>query len=77
MGSEPSGAPLDRVDWNDPFSYIREMYGVPAREGSRVTFIGAPATVVGTEGHYLVIHPDDDREPIIVHPTWRIEYADA
>ena len=49
---------LDRVDWNDPYSYIREMYGVPAREGARVTFIGAPATVIGTEGHYLVIDPE-------------------
>jgi hypothetical protein len=63
------------VDWSDPLSYVREMYGVPAEVGRKVTFNGEPAEIHGAEGQYLWIVLGEEREPMLVHPTWHIDYG--
>ena len=68
---------IERVDWSDPFSYVREMYGVPAREGAKVLFNGIVAEITGAEGQYLWIVLGEARDPMLVHPTWHLEYVDA
>jgi len=69
------GYALDRVDWNDPLSYVREMYGVPAALNGRVFFNGDPGTIIGAEGQYLLVRPEDGREPLLLHPTWKVTYV--
>lgn len=68
---------IDNVDWNDPLSYVREMYGVPAHVGRKVLFNGEPAEIMGGERQYVWIVMGDEREPILVHPTWHMEYLDV
>lgn len=65
---------LDNVDWKDPLSYVREMYGVPAHEGAKITFNGEPAEVMGGEGAHVWILLGEEREPLLVHPTWHIDW---
>jgi hypothetical protein len=65
---------LDRVDWNDPFSYIREMYGVPAAKGARITYCGDPGTIISAEHQYLWVDLDRRDDPLMIHPTWEVEY---
>lgn len=65
---------IERVDWSDPVSYVREMYGVPAEVGRRVLFNGEPAEITGGDGHYLQIVLGTAREPMRVHPTWHLDY---
>lgn len=69
-----SGYAIERVDWSDPLSYVREMYGVPAEVGMQVRFNGEPAEIMGGEGQYIWIVLGDARDPMLVHPTWHIEY---
>lgn len=68
---------LDRVDWSDPLSYVREMYGVPAEVGRAVRFNGEEAEIVGGEGQYVWIVLGEEREPLLVHPTWHMDYAEG
>lgn len=65
---------LDNVDWKDPFSYVRNMYGVPAYEGWKITFNGEPAEVAGADGAHIWIVLGDERNPMLVHPTWHIDW---
>lgn len=67
---------LDQVDWADPFSYIREMYGVRAEQGRRVEFGGRPGTITGARDNYLLITLDTDTHALLCHPTWAIRYLD-
>lgn len=68
---------IDRVDWSDPLSYVREMYGVPARVGMRVLVDGHDGEIVGGNGQYVVVKSPDYAQPIHCHPTWRMEYVNA
>ena len=70
-------AALDRIDWNDPLSYVREMYGVPATVGQRIRFRGNEGVIVGGDGQYIVADLGGDREPFLLHPTWEVEYVAA
>lgn len=66
---------LDNVDWSDDLSYVREMYGVPAKEGMRVKYNGNFGMILRGEGPYIVVRLEEgDREPVMLHPTWRIDY---
>jgi hypothetical protein len=65
---------LDSVDWSDPLSYVREMYSVPAYVGERVRFNGEDAEVMGGEGARIWIVRGEEREPLLVHPTWHIDW---
>lgn len=65
---------LDRVDWSDPLSYVRAMYCVPAEVGRRIRFAGGHGTIIGASGQYLRVALDDDREPVLLHPTWSVTY---
>lgn len=67
---------IDRVDWSDPLSYVREMYGVPANVGQRVRFLGRhDGEVVGADRQYVRIRLDEGGEVLTVHPTWQMEYV--
>ena len=67
--------------------YIRNAYGVPARRGARLLFIGGnpdpesddkvktqSGTIVGSRGQYLRVRMDGESRIRTLHPTWRIEY---
>jgi hypothetical protein len=60
---------------------IRTTYGVPAKRGGRVEYIGAgkpiPGTITGTSGSYLRIRLDGDKHSLRFHPTWRLRYLAA
>ncbi len=67
---------IDNVDWDDPLSYVREMYHVPAYVGRRVVTHAGEGEITGGDGQYLLVRIDgrliDDR----FHPTWRMQYRD-
>lgn len=67
---------IERVDWSDPLSYVREMYGVPADVGRRIRYCGQDASIVGGDGGYLVAAIDGEDSAVLLHPTWRVEYLD-
>lgn len=67
--------------------YIRRTYGVPARRGARLLFIGGnpdpesddkvktlAGTIVGSRGQYLRVRMDGEARIRTLHPTWRVEY---
>lgn len=62
--------------------YIRRYYGVPAFEGTEITYTWPhgerrSGVIVGAyEGaaYLLVSLPDLYDEPVPMHPTWEIEY---
>ena len=64
----------------DPFQYIRDYYGVPAKKGQRValTVNGQlrNGEISGIEGHYIKIRFDGDSKPYpgVFHPTDGVTY---
>lgn len=70
---------LDNVDWSDPTSYVREMYGVPAKVGGRIVLNGMAGVIEGGDGARLRVRIDSHPEwgAISAHPTWRMEYVDV
>lgn len=63
-------------------AYIREQYGVPAREGGRVTYTGSGSprdgTIVVADGARLRIKLDDAPHYVgLYHPTWELTYHEA
>jgi hypothetical protein len=76
----PSPHWLANVDWDDPLSYIRCRYNVPAVVGRRVTiWTGERGVIVGGDNGRLLVRVAsalDDHPTIILHPTWKIEYGD-
>lgn len=63
------------------FEYIRKTYGVPARKGVRVRYLGGPApaegTITGAAGGYIRVRLDGDRLARVFHPTWMLNYLEA
>ena len=63
--------------------YIRQAYGVPAKEGGRVKYTGdgkaGPqlGTITGARGCYLLIRLDGEDRSEPYHPTWKLEYLDT
>lgn len=61
--------------------YIRDTYGVPAKRGGRVEYIGngvaIQGTITGSRGARIRVRLDGDRYSVTFHPTWRIRYLDA
>jgi hypothetical protein len=63
------------------FEYIRNYYKVPAMTNARIKFTWCGerfGKIVGTEGHHLKVHFDDDKKTVfhILHPTWEVEYLE-
>ena len=59
----------------DPFEYIRNAYGVPAKRGQRVKYLGHTGTIAKADGQYIHILLDGDLIPTgPYHPTSDIEY---
>jgi len=60
---------------------IRRGYGVPAKRGGRVRYIGgstpALGRIRGAGGAYLNIHLDGAKRTRPLHPTWELEYLDG
>jgi hypothetical protein len=63
--------------------YIRQHYGVPAYEGTEITYTWPHGqrhggTIVGAadngNAHLMVSLPGLYDEPVPMHPTWAIEY---
>ena len=62
--------------------YIRRYYGVPAYEGTQITYTWPAGerhtgTIVGAyvgTAHLKVSLPGLYDEPVPMHPTWEIEY---
>jgi hypothetical protein len=50
------------------------MYDVPARKGRRVEVAGKPGTIIGADGNYLLVRFDGEKNPVNVHPCWRMHY---
>lgn len=58
---------------------IREFYGVHAKRGGRVRFMGQLGTITSAmpgEMHLRLRMDYDPSRTIIVHPTWQMEYLD-
>jgi hypothetical protein len=55
--------------------YICNQYGVPAKKGGRVLFRDKKyGTIVGTSGPHLKVKFDGESKPVVLHPTWELEY---
>jgi hypothetical protein len=57
------------------FDYIKSYYGVDAKRGQRVTAFGKPGVITGTEGQYVCIRLDGQKNSNPYHPTDGINYA--
>lgn len=59
-------------------SYIRKVYGVPAKRGGRVRYTGgihpSEGRILGADGPHLRIRMDGSLTVLKYHPTWKIEY---
>lgn len=59
-------------------SYIRQVYGVPAKRGGKVRYTGGKAVETGTIksacGNYLKIQMDGAKSVLPFHPTWQLDY---
>lgn len=65
----------------DPFEYIRNYYGVPARKEQRVEITIQMGEVlrgriVGARGQYIRVHFDGEAKPHpgVFHPTDGVKY---
>lgn len=56
---------------------IRKGYGVPAKRGARVRFLGQQGTIVSSAGAYLRVRIDSSKCVLTCHPTWEIEYLNG
>jgi hypothetical protein len=66
----------------DPFEYIRNYYGVPAKKGQRVETEHngklKRGTISGAHGQYIKITFDGEKKPAgVFHPTDGIRYLTA
>lgn len=53
--------------------YIRETYGVPAKRGARLLYLGVMHRVCSAQGHYLRTETFGG-ERYLIHPTWQAEW---
>lgn len=62
-------------------SLVRKSYGVPAKRGGRVIYLGGErpehGTICGARGVYLKIRMDGDTHSGPYHPTWMLEYVSS
>lgn len=62
-------------------AWIRKTYGVSAKRGARVAYLGNGTTAKGTiksaSNGRLNIQLDGDRFAVPFHPTWQLRYLDA
>jgi hypothetical protein len=57
--------------------YVRDYYGVPAKRGGRVRYMGEGEPRFGTitsADYRLRIRLDGEKRTRIFHPTWELEY---
>lgn len=56
------------------FEYIRNAYGIDAKEGSRITYLDEyEGTIVGVNGQYFEIQLDGDDGSALYHPTYKLK----
>lgn len=69
----------------DPFQYIRDYYGVPAKKEQRIAYspgLGMrerEGRIVGASGQYIRLHFDGELKPAsgVYHPTSGIRYIES
>lgn len=55
--------------------YVRDHYGVPAKQGGRIKYLGAiEGTILSARNGSLHILLDGYKNPAWFHPTWEIKY---
>lgn len=52
----------------NPFDYIRDYYGVPARKGAQVIYRGRKGKVTGASNQYVMIKLDGEKFSKPYHP---------
>lgn len=63
-------------------SYIRKIYGVPAKRGGRIEFSGnigkepMLGTIVGSYNGRINVQFDERCNTFNLHPTWEIKYLE-
>lgn len=58
--------------------FIRGYYRVPAHIGAKILFEGYPGVITGFDGPHLLARVEGYGErPVILHPTWEVEYLPA
>ena len=61
----------------DDMKYIREQYGVPAKIGMKVVAQGRDGTIVGARCEYIRVKIDGEKNVLLFHPTWEMEYIEV
>jgi hypothetical protein len=61
----------------EPFSYVRNYYGVPAALGRRVVIGNRPGIIAADRGHYIGVTFDTDKPGTIhnAHPVDSVTYG--
>lgn len=55
--------------------YIKKTYGVPAKRGGRIRFQkNKTGVITGTDGQYLRVRFDGEKNIKTLHPVWEVEY---
>lgn len=58
--------------------YIRRSYGVQARRGGRIKYMGKKTgTILSSRYGRLRVRFDGEKKTSILHPGWLIEYLSA
>lgn len=74
---EPPGWMVRRANDADG-EFIRSYYRVPAHIGAKICFEGGPGVIAGFEGAHLLARVERyGEQPVILHPTWEVEYLAA
>lgn len=65
----------------DGLEYIRDYYKVPADMGRRIVYTGNKNTrlegvIVGDDSARLLVRLESYDGPVVLHPTWNVEYLD-
>jgi hypothetical protein len=61
----------------DSLKYIKDYYQVPANKGQKILYEGEIGEIVGASGPHLKVKFLDHKNPLILHPTWKIQYLDS
>lgn len=67
----------ERISMQHDLKYIARTYNVPAKKDRRILYQGKKGTVIGARGAYLLIMLDGEKQAMLYHPTWKIEYLEG
>ena len=64
----------EKIAMKCDLEYIRRAYNVPVKKGTRILYKDRKGIIIGARGPYLLIRLDGDKQAMLYHPTWEIEY---